>query len=425
MILFLMASALLGAPQAAIERQPSSARSVDRFQPSVVVSRIRQIIASHYVVAEKKAALDKRLATGLRTGRYSVAEEAALVARINEDLSSANDKHLVLRFDPQQSKLLQSPPGSPGPTDEAFEKAARARNHGITQLRVLEGNVRSVTFDGFMWTGHESAEAYGMAMRFLKEGAAVIIDLRQNGGGSPEAVGYVISHFVAANAPLVNFYMGSRKEPERVKAAADLPAGRMVGKPLYVLTSGRTASAGEEFVGHVVGYKLGEVIGERTAGAAFRNDFFDVGHGFVLSVSVGRPVLASTGGDWERAGFAPTTATDAARAFDVAYAQARKRLAQTAREEKPSAAAAIEVTPALPLAAYAGEYEQGIVTLEGGHLVVNAPGGAARLVPLGGHSFAVQGDPRVKTEFIEKGGIIEAVRVTRPDGSQITQKRTK
>ena len=48
----------------------------------------------------------------------------------------------------------------------------------------------------------------------------------------------------------------------------------MVGKPLYVLTSGGTASAAEEFTGHVAGYKLGELIGENTAGAGFRNEFY-------------------------------------------------------------------------------------------------------------------------------------------------------
>jgi hypothetical protein len=425
MMLFLMVSALLGAPQAATKPQAPSTAAVTRLQPGAVVRTIRQVIARRYVILEKRAPLDKLLARGLASGRYSVADEATLVRRINEDLGSANDRHLVLRFDPQQAKLLQSAPGDPKSADEAFEEIARARNYGITELRVLDGNVRSATFDGFIWTGHESAEAYGTAMRFLKDGAAVIIDLRRNGGGSPEAVHYVISHFVPAHTPLVDFHMESRLEPDRIKAAAGRPAGSMLGKPLYVLTSARTASAGEEFVGHVLGYKLGEVIGERTAGAAFRNDFFDVGQGFVLSVSVGRPVLASTGGDWERTGFAPTTATDAARAFDVAQAQAKERLARIASDETRSASAAAQVTPALPLEAYAGEFEQGVVALEGGHLVVNAPGGPARLVPLGGHSFAIEGDPRVKTEFIEKGGIIEAVRVTRPDGSQITQRRTK
>ena len=44
----------------------------------------------------------------------------------------------------------------------------------------------------------------------------------------------------------------------------------------------------EEFVGHVAGFKLGEVIGETTAGAGFRNQFYPVSGGYVISVSVGR-----------------------------------------------------------------------------------------------------------------------------------------
>lgn len=73
----------------------------------------------------------------------------------------------------------------------------------------------------------------------------------------------------------------------------------MVGKPLYVLTSGGTGSAAEGFVGHVGGYRLGEVVGETTAGAGFRNDLLPIAGGFILSVSVARAVLASTGKDWE------------------------------------------------------------------------------------------------------------------------------
>ena len=73
-----------------------------------------------------------------------------------------------------------------------------------------------------------------------------------------------------ANKPLVTFYMRG-ESGETLKSLASLPAGRMVGKPLYVLTSGNSAIAAEEFIGHIGGYKLGELIGETSAGAGFRN----------------------------------------------------------------------------------------------------------------------------------------------------------
>ena len=114
---------------------------------------------------------------------------------------------------------------------------------------------------GFFWGGEKTEEAYDNAMRFLKGGDAIIIDMRNNGGGSPEAVQYMISHFLEPNRPIVTFYMRG-EQGDTWKSLASLPAGRMVGKPLYVLTGGRSASAAEEFIGHVGGFKLGELIGE-------------------------------------------------------------------------------------------------------------------------------------------------------------------
>ena len=88
-----------------------------------------------------------------------------------------------------------------------------------------------------------------------------------------------------------------------------LRAPSLIGKPLYVLTSGGSASAAEEFIGHVAGYKLGELVGERTAGAGFRNEFFPLPGGMVISISVGQAILASTGKGWEAVGFTPDTVT--------------------------------------------------------------------------------------------------------------------
>ena len=39
-------------------------------------------------------------------------------------------------------------------------------------------------------------------MAFLAGGDAVIIDVRPNGGGSPDAVRYAVSHFIEPNKPV-------------------------------------------------------------------------------------------------------------------------------------------------------------------------------------------------------------------------------
>jgi C-terminal processing protease CtpA/Prc len=139
----------------------------------------------------------------------------------------------------------------------------------------------------------------------------------------------LVSHFLGANRPIVTFYMGANKV-DRLSSLPSVPAGRLIGKPLYVLTSSHTASAAEEFTGHIAGFKLGEIVGETTAGAGFRNEFFPVAGGYVISVSIGRAVLASTGKDWEGVGIAPTTKIDPSKALELAHSHALRRVASTA-----------------------------------------------------------------------------------------------
>jgi hypothetical protein len=261
--------------------------------------------------------------------------------------------------------------------------------------------------------GPESAAALETAMRFLAGGDAVIIDLRRNGGGSPEAVQYIISHFLPAGRPLMSFYMNGSATAERNETLADVPAGRMIGKPLYVLISGGTASAAEEFTGHVAGYHLGELIGENTAGAGVRNDLVPIQGRFVLSVSVGRAVLASTGRDWEAVGHAPTVPTPIAGALDVGHALALRRLAANApgpdraRLEAMAegvAARAEHRAPALPLAAYAGTYGERVLSVGEGRLWLRRGTRAPlALVPLGGNLFTLDVDPGARLSFEVSG----------------------
>jgi hypothetical protein len=388
------------------------------FDARAVVAEVRRIISERYVLPERRPTLDAALARGLASGRYNVTDPAELAERINTDLDTAgHDRHLNFHFSPQQAEVLAAGRAAQ-PDNSAFERQVRAANHGVTSLRVLPGNVRYLEYDGFMWTGPESAAALETAMRFLSGGDAVIIDLRRNGGGSPEAVQYIISHFLPAGRPLMSFYMNGSATAERTEALADVPAGRMTGKPLYVLISGGSASAAEEFTGHVAGYHLGELIGENTAGAGFRNEVLPVQGRFVLSVSVGRAVLAATGRDWEAVGFAPTVPTPIAGALEVGHALALRRLAASAAGPERArleamaegvAARAEHRVPALALDAYAGTYGERVVSVSDGKLWLRRGTRAAlALVPLGSNQFALEVDPAARLSFEVSGTVATA-----------------
>jgi hypothetical protein len=411
---------------------PAASRTVDARQ---VVSDVRRVIAERYVLPERRPALDAVLAEGLLSGRYATGDAAALAERINEDLARVGqDRHLNFRFDPDAAALFAG--GGREPDPAAYERGARARNYGIRELRVLPGNVRYMAYDGFDWTGDTSAAALETAMRFLSGGDAVIIDIRRNGGGSPEAVQYITSHFMAANQPLMTFHMNGSETPDRTATLAEVPAGRMIGRPLYVLTSRTSASAAEEFAGHVAGYRLGELVGENTAGAGFRNELVPIQGKFILSVSVGRAVLASTGRDWEAVGHAPTLATPVAGALDVAHSAALRRLAQNASgAERDRLVALADVmaargerrAPALQLAAYAGTFGERSILMDGGQLYYQR-GQRPRelLIPLGAHRFAMEGNPLFQVEFAANGASATAFTITPVgDAPQGTYQRTQ
>ncbi|MDQ3483461.1 MAG: S41 family peptidase [Pseudomonadota bacterium] len=408
--------------EAQSQTPPSPAADVATFDFRVVVAEVRRVIGERYVLPERRGALDAVLAEGLASGRYAVTDGAVLAERVNADLERVGkDRHLTFRFDPQEASVIAA--GSiEKPGDNAvFERLIRRANHGITELRLMPGNVRLMTYDGFHWIGAESAAALQTAMRFLAGGDAVIIDLRGNGGGTPEAVQYIISRFLAEQTPLSTFHMNGSAEPERFLALASPPEERMIGKPLYVLTSANTGSAAEEFTGHVAGYRLGQIVGENTAGAAFRSDIVAIARQFIFSVSVGRPVLASTGKDWEAVGHAPTIKTEASAALDMAHAAAlRAFIGGVPADERPSLKAVAEAmearalrrTPDLPLAAYAGTYGERTLTTDGVRLFTKRLGRPSfPLIPLGGHRFAVESTPAMRMLFDATGKTAEAMTV--------------
>ena len=413
--------------------------SVSQVNGREVAAEIRKLLDSNYVLPELRPKFDAVLDNGISAGRYDVSDPDELVKRLNADLHSVTpDKHLGLMYDPETSAKVAAAPPDAGaddapPTADDIADAKR-RNSGLIQMRILPGNIRYLETDGFVWAGDVTERAYDDAMRFLAGGDAVIIDMRKNGGGDPFAVRYLVSHFLPPNTPLMTFYMGSKG----VSTTAALPktiAPRMVGKPLYVLTSGGTASAAEEFTGHIAGYKLGELIGENTAGAGFRNQFYPLPDGMVISISVGRAILASTGKSWEGVGFAPNTAVPVDQALDVAEAHALKRLASTAPPEKrralevQAAMLLAKMTPvktALPAEAYVGDYGERTVQADGETLIVTRKGGAtSKLVAIGPNQFAYENDPGATLTFDVSGSRATALHLIRSDGSTANGIRTQ
>ena len=393
------------------------------------VREVRDAITANYVLTDRIPAITAALDEGLASGRYAGLSGRALAERLNQDLTAAaHDKHLSIQFDPAHASMMNGPMGDEVNEGPEWERMARSMNHGVAELRMMDGNVRYLNLLGFAWTGESSARVLDNAVGFLGQGDAVVIDLRYNGGGSPKAIEYLFSHFVEPGKPLMTFYMGGGKEPQQHDAIAELPAGRLLGKPLYVLTSRMSISAAEAFAALVKDYQVGEIVGETTAGAAYRNSFFPIAGQYLLSVSVGRGEVGPSKLDWEGAGIAPTIAADAGNALDAAHLSALRKLAQDAPQpdrtmmEAKATMLAAKINPvpaAHPLAAYIGQYGDRAITVEGEELFSQRRNGPkTRLLALGADAFIMETDPMTRVEYAVLDGRASAIEVIRADGSR-------
>jgi len=156
----------------------------------------------------------------------------------------------------------------------------------------------------------------------VQPAAALILDLRDNGGGSPGTVALLLSYLLdAAARPLFDIvHRDGSKDSYTTEATP--PPTRNAARPIYVLTSPRTFSAGEGLAFLLQEWKRAVVIGEVTAGAANPGRPYPAGPLFEITVPNGRVVTAITKRNWEGSGVTPDVRVPAAEAFRVAHLRA-------------------------------------------------------------------------------------------------------
>ncbi len=153
---------------------------------------------------------------------------------------------------------------------------------------------------------------------------AIILDLRENGGGALHTMAYIASHFIPPNITLgQNTYRDPITEdelqtfptaPVKTLSEEELPSSeRMLDQPIFILTSNDTFSAAEALTYHLREHRKAIVIGETTGGGAHVNKLFEVNTDFYLALSFGDYVLKKGEKNWDGVGLVPDLHANAAR----------------------------------------------------------------------------------------------------------------
>jgi hypothetical protein len=247
----------------------------------------------------------------------------ALAPALTKALRAVNDDRHFVVFGKPEGRIreeLHDPLG----TALRARVEERERNHGFARVEILPGNVGLLELNAFadFAPARETAAA---AMRFLAGVDALIVDVRGNGGGTPQMVQFVCSYFFGERTHLNSlvFRRPAGEEVTEFWTLDELPGPRLVDVPLYVLTSGNTGSAAEEFCYNLQSRDRAILVGQTTGGAANPGGTVPLDERLVAFISDGQARNPVTGTNWEGVGVVPEVETPAPDALDKALALAR------------------------------------------------------------------------------------------------------
>lgn len=311
--------------------------SISKKEQAEIIDKISSFLINNYVSPETGARASEVLLTNHREGKYSEMRSAQeFAAQLDTDLQEwSNDKHLGVIYDPDWVKQMKETGAEDEYLTEEMIAEERARNFGFKRCEVLDGNVGFLDIRIFFHPKYAGATAVA-AMNLLSDCEAVIIDLRNNGGGWGNMVSFLCSYFLDNEECVHLNSVYSRPEDQYYQSwtAPYVPGRIMADIPLYILTSRSTFSAAEEFCYNLKFLKRAMIVGERTRGGAHPISSKVLSDELILIVPEMTSVHPVTKANWEGVGVEPDIPATAGDAFNVAYLDALEKLRSAAQGSK-------------------------------------------------------------------------------------------
>lgn len=293
-----------------------------------VVDNMAAALTRQYVYPDKAQAMASQLSSDLAQGRFDAITSAEkFAAALTQQLQAmTQDRHLEVRYFEQAIPLSVA-----GQDDDAAEEAAaleeRKRfNFGFETVGRLKCDIGYLDLREFGRPA-QVAGRIAAAMTLLADTRALIIDLRHTHGGDPESVMLLASYLFDQPTHLNDIYWREDDRTE-VRWTASQVVGPSYGqaRPIYLLTSRETFSAGEDFAYAMKYASRATLIGEATGGGAHPGQRRRLSDHFMMNIPTGRAINPVTGTDWEVVGVQPDVRVSADKALDVAQAAALERL---------------------------------------------------------------------------------------------------
>jgi hypothetical protein len=292
-----------------------------KLQAEIIQSLVEKLRAN-YVFPDIAEQICARLQKHLDDGDYIEITEGEFFAyALTTHMQEINhDEHLWVRWHPTP---LPEHVGSLLQNKEKmieFQQKAKLDNYGFHKVARLPGNVGYIDIRYLTRPSWGSGDTAVAAMNFIANTSALIIDLRKCGGGNPGMVALLSSYLFDGEPIHINdLYWRDEGFTQQYWTLPYVPGNRFVDKPVYVLISSFTFSAGEEIAYNLKHLERATLIGESTSGGAHPGSPFRLHPHFEAFIPLGRAINPITNENWEGSGVVPDISTSPPQAFDAAY----------------------------------------------------------------------------------------------------------
>jgi hypothetical protein len=394
-------------------------------EQQTVVDSIGSKLNANYVFPETAAKMVSSIKSKLGNGDYkSILDPQEFATTLTADLQAiSDDKHLRVTFAPNQiadQKQVVTVEDSIAFLNR-YVNSMKRNNFGFKEVKIMAGNIGYLDLRSFsdVEYGGETAVA---AMNFLSNTDAIIIDLRNNGGGSPAMIQLITSYLFGSNPIHLNsFYWRPNDVNSQTWTLPHVSGKRSPDTPVYVLTSGGTFSAAEEFSYNLKNLERATLIGATTGGGAHPGGSVVATDRFMVWVPTGRAINPITNTNWEGTGVSPHIEVPAAEALDVAHMKALEVLMEKNKDENlqafyewPLAEINLKTNPVIldnkTLKSFAGDYGPRKVTFEKDKLFYQRGTGTKyELFPFSDHEFMLKGLDSFRIRFVAEGNKVTAL----------------
>ncbi|HEY2861834.1 MAG TPA: S41 family peptidase [Terracidiphilus sp.] len=285
-----------------------------------VLLGVAQALKQHYPDQTEAQKLGKSLLSDENLLARTSDPDAFATAVTRRLRADSQDMHFEVAYIRQEMQGRSVPATV---IDTQYRTTMRQANC-MMEASVLPHNIGYLKLDWFA-EPEVCGQAAIAAMKKLGSGDALIIDLRENSGGSPAMVMFLAGWLFDRPA---YFWNPRENSAAGMWTHSPMAGSQLAHKPVFVLTSSQTYSAAEHFSYDLKMLHRATLIGETTAGATDVGMFYRVDEHFGIGLRASTVRNPYPAPDWAVNGVQPDVAVPAATALDKAQKLVLEQLAR-------------------------------------------------------------------------------------------------